>query len=271
MATNRNLPERVAAGQFRADLYERLKGLQIRLPSLAERDRADIDLLVRKFERVFGAERRDKEMQSRVRLQLAARPLASVPRSGDSDDDDQSLVGWMPAVLHKEVIEAMRRDPWPGNVRELRTVVRRLVYAGSGEIRLDVARRVFKDVTDRDLPGIATTHDIDVRAVVRGLLNKRGVDLFEELVKEMKARRMTDPDPEHVIRLLAYLASDSSRSIKIRDSRSILNIGDTQFSKVVAVLFQSEAASFNKHFCGAQMLTKIAPGEYCFSADLRRQ
>ncbi|MFC3343312.1 sigma-54-dependent Fis family transcriptional regulator [Paenibacillus abyssi] len=46
-ATNKNLLEEIKAGRFRADLYYRLKGIQITLPSL--RDRSDIMLLVGKL------------------------------------------------------------------------------------------------------------------------------------------------------------------------------------------------------------------------------
>src|SRR6185369_9024049 len=61
-ATNRNLEQMVARGEFREDLYYRLKGIQIELPSLRERP-GDIGLLARAvLERVAeergGAEKR---------------------------------------------------------------------------------------------------------------------------------------------------------------------------------------------------------------------
>ena len=46
-ATHRDLGRMAEAGSFRADLYYRLRGLEIRLPSLRERaDRADVIALI---------------------------------------------------------------------------------------------------------------------------------------------------------------------------------------------------------------------------------
>jgi len=54
-ATNRNLEEAVAAGDFRADLYYRINVVSIRLPALRDR-REDIPLLAREFLRRFDEE-----------------------------------------------------------------------------------------------------------------------------------------------------------------------------------------------------------------------
>jgi len=90
-ATNKDLTELIAAGQFREDLYFRLNVLPLRVPDLRERPE-DIALLAEHFLSEF-----------------ARHYGRAVPE------------------IEPAVFEAMRRYPWPGNVRELRNVVERLV------------------------------------------------------------------------------------------------------------------------------------------------
>ena len=101
-ATNRNLPEEIAAGRFREDLFYRLSVFQIHLPPLRERA-GDVRLLAKAFVKNFSA-----------RL---ARPVTEIT----------------PAFL-----EALEQQPWKGNIRELRNVIERSLIVSEGE-RLDVA------------------------------------------------------------------------------------------------------------------------------------
>ncbi|UCF94937.1 MAG: sigma 54-interacting transcriptional regulator, partial [Desulfobacterales bacterium] len=82
-ATNRDLREKVRRGEFREDLYYRLKVIEIALPPLAER-REDIPLLVDHFQSRFK-----KKLNKNIENVAA------------------------------EVLAAFMRYPWPGNVREL--------------------------------------------------------------------------------------------------------------------------------------------------------
>lgn len=86
-ATNRDLQKRVADGQFRGDLYYRLKVVQIHVPSLWER-RDDIPLLVEHFRRNFN-HKFDREIK------------------GISSEVEQMFLSY----------------PWPGNVRELENLL----------------------------------------------------------------------------------------------------------------------------------------------------
>jgi DNA-binding NtrC family response regulator len=95
-ATHRDLPERVAAGAFREDLYYRLNVIPIVVPPLRERPE-DIEPLVEHF------------------LAKHARP------------------GPVPS-LHPEVLPRLRAYGWPGNVRELENLVHRAVVLRTGEV-----------------------------------------------------------------------------------------------------------------------------------------
>src|SRR4029079_8381782 len=86
-ATNRNLEDSIAAGTFRSDLYHRLKGITIDLPSLAERSH-DIPLLIEHFMKQF-TKRHHKNVQS------------------------------MSAAARRRLLSF----DWPGNVRQVRNVI----------------------------------------------------------------------------------------------------------------------------------------------------
>ncbi len=90
-ATNRNLEEAIERGEFRQDLYYRLKVISLRLPALRERPE-DIAVLARHFLRQFAEE----YSKSTKRLSEAA-------------------------------ARVLEECAWSGNVRELRNVIERLV------------------------------------------------------------------------------------------------------------------------------------------------
>jgi DNA-binding NtrC family response regulator len=95
-ATNRVLPERVAAGEFREDLYYRLNVVHLHVPTLRER-REDLPVLIEQFTQEFAERHR-------------------TPRP----------------VLSDEVRARLLTHEWPGNVRELRNVIERLVVRAHG-------------------------------------------------------------------------------------------------------------------------------------------
>lgn len=90
-ATNRDLEDMVATGDFRADLYYRLNVIQFRLPSLRER-REEIPSLAEHFLKRFM-------LQS----------------------EKQGL------TLSAEVLTLFRQYDWPGNARQLENEMQRLV------------------------------------------------------------------------------------------------------------------------------------------------
>jgi transcriptional regulator with GAF, ATPase, and Fis domain len=99
-ATNRDLIAMMEQGQFRADLYFRLKVVTLSVPPLRER-RDDLPQLVDLFVRQFNAE--------------SGRP---------------------PKTLAPATLDALHGYDWPGNVRELRNVIQRALLMSEGDVVL---------------------------------------------------------------------------------------------------------------------------------------
>ncbi|OGK89136.1 MAG: histidine kinase [Candidatus Rokubacteria bacterium GWC2_70_16] len=93
-ATNRDLRESVAKGQFREELYYRVNVIEIRLPPLRDR-LGDLKLLAHTFLKKYGRER---------------------------------FTGFEPDTL-----AALEAYPWPGNVRELQNIVERACALADGD------------------------------------------------------------------------------------------------------------------------------------------
>jgi two-component system response regulator HydG len=96
-ATNRDLRKMASDGQFREDLYFRLKGAEIHIPPLRER-REDVPLLVNHAVGKYSAE------LGRVR----------------------------PTVTQPALMRLVAYD-WPGNVREVFQLIHRLVVMAQGD------------------------------------------------------------------------------------------------------------------------------------------
>jgi DNA-binding NtrC family response regulator len=95
-ATNKDLPEAIGQGTFRADLYHRLNVIPIRVPPLGER-REDIPVLARAFVADICSRNRTPQKQ-----------------------------------LADDAVRRLREMEWGGNVRELRNTVERLVIMKAG-------------------------------------------------------------------------------------------------------------------------------------------
>ena len=95
--TNRDLAAEVRRGNFRGDLYYRIKGVELKMPPLRERPE-DIPVLVWHFVNLYA-----REVRRRI------------------------------TRLDPDMLERFRRWSWPGNVRQLRNVVRAALILGDGE------------------------------------------------------------------------------------------------------------------------------------------
>ena len=103
-ATNTDLSQLVAAGQFREDLFYRLNVIPIFLPPLRER-REDIPLLVKHF----------------------------VSRLTEQDPPSREVTVTQPAMRR------MMAFAWPGNVRQLENAVERALALDRGRTLMDLA------------------------------------------------------------------------------------------------------------------------------------
>jgi len=100
-ATNKNLEEEIAKGNFREDLFYRLNVIPFFVPPLRER-KEDIPSLTREFLRLFGRE------YGRPRIEI-----------GD------------------DALELLKQYPWPGNVRELKNILERVLILNPQANRIE--------------------------------------------------------------------------------------------------------------------------------------
>jgi two-component system nitrogen regulation response regulator NtrX len=100
-ATNKDLEEEIARGNFREDLFYRLNVIPFFVPPLRDR-KEDIPLLVKEFLQEFGAE--------------YGRPHVE---------------------MTDEALAALKQYHWPGNVRELRNLVERVLILNPKTLRIE--------------------------------------------------------------------------------------------------------------------------------------
>ena len=140
-ATNRNLPQMVAEGKFREDLYYRLNVINLEMPALRARQ-SDVPLLATHFLRKYAAEN-GKELRG----------------------------------FTSEALEHLTGYNWPGNVRELENVVERaVVMSKSTEVTLGDLPPQFAAVKPREgllIPG-ATMDEIERYAITKTLESTGG-------------------------------------------------------------------------------------------------
>ncbi|MGO9605170.1 MAG: sigma-54-dependent transcriptional regulator [Candidatus Binataceae bacterium] len=143
-ASNRDLPQEVSAGRFRADLFYRLNVITLLVPALRERPQ-DILPLARKFLTAAGARNR------RAGLQL-------------SDEAAAALVDYR----------------WPGNIRELRNAIERAAVLSRGNIieKEDLPDIIFQPPQSRmqTLPIDATLEEVEADHIRRVLSQAATLD-----------------------------------------------------------------------------------------------
>ena len=137
-ATNKSLSELVKNGEFREDLYFRLKTVMIQLPSLRERVE-DINAFIERFALEF------------------------------TRANDIRYRGFMP-----DAVRMMKQYTWPGNVRELKHFVEKVLVLEKGErITVDVVERELIDVIPDQTP-----HNPALPILVPKASDKAEIDLI---------------------------------------------------------------------------------------------
>jgi two-component system nitrogen regulation response regulator GlnG len=147
-ATNRDLDKDMADGQFRKDLFFRLREVAVKVPALRER-REDISELAHHFLFTFA-----REMGRDVR-------------------------GFAPKAL-----EALTAADWPGNVRELQGAIKQALLASSGifiELSDIPESSIRRSLTET--AGAPASEAIDFVALIRTALNNGEKGLHEKMIQ----------------------------------------------------------------------------------------
>ncbi|MFT5232150.1 MAG: DNA-binding NtrC family response regulator [Candidatus Krumholzibacteriia bacterium] len=146
-ATNRDLEQEVAAGNFRTDLYYRLNVIPLNLPALRER-KDDIPLLVDHFLKSTCAD---------------------------------EYTGSLNSLIDDVAVRALQEYEWPGNVRELENVIERasIIRENTRIGIVDLPAFIGKDGADPlsgshlNIGGLVTLDDLE-KAHILSVLETTG-------------------------------------------------------------------------------------------------
>lgn len=152
-ATNQDLDHLVDEGEFREDLYYRLKGFLICLPPLRKRG-DDIVLLVKRFLKRFN-----RELKKNVEM------------------------------VAPETMDIFRRYAWPGNVRELGNVMRQSMLQATGSLLIPefLPDLDCDDFTPNPEPRMATMGESSERSGAETVSWKANVSLQDFIEKGIRS------------------------------------------------------------------------------------
>ena len=161
-ATNKNLADLVKKGQFRQDLYFRLKTVNINIPPLRDRVE-DIGPFIERFALEF------------------------------TRSNDILYRGFMP-----DAIRVMKKYDWPGNVRELKHFVEKVLVLEKGErITAQIVEKELMDymplspLNNPSLPVVVqnTTERAEIDLILRQLfMLKQDTELIQKILVKSSQR-----------------------------------------------------------------------------------
>ncbi len=127
-ATSKIMPDEIAAGRFREDLFYRLNVVPIEIPALSSR-KEDIEILANHF--------------------MAQAAISS---------------GHAPRVIGGDAISALQAYEWPGNVRELRNIIERMLIMAPGNASQTIGLSSLPPeiMADAPVPRAASEHNQDI-------------------------------------------------------------------------------------------------------------
>jgi DNA-binding NtrC family response regulator len=174
-ATNRRLEERVAANEFREDLFYRLNVIPIEIPALRER-REDVPLLLDHYLRHFSE-------KHRITLPVVSDGAAA----------------------------QLAAAAWPGNVRQLRNVAERLIIRSRGQLIMvdDLPRDILSmDSSAGSVRATRSRADAVLERIVRN-----GEPFWAAAYEPFMARDITRDDMRAIIRHGLELTRGNYKSV----------------------------------------------------------
>ena len=165
-ATNRNLLERIAANEFREDLYYRLNVIHIEIPPLRTR-RDDIPAFIAHFVNVYA-----------------------------------QVHGKAPMAVDAAALQALQAYQWPGNVRELKNLMERtVVRARKSVIELvDLPQEVVHAASPAGTFGGRVTH-VDRASYALDRMTRHGDDFWSAVHGPFMAHDLTREELRNIVSL----------------------------------------------------------------------
>lgn len=192
-ATNKDIPEEIAKGRFREDLYYRLNTVPIQLPALRKRSE-DVLLIFKKFAVDFSDKYR------------------------------------MPIIsLTPDAQEYMRSHPWPGNIRQLRNLTEQMSVIEQSRV-VDLERlKYYLPIGGTRLPAVIKSNssqfgggDITDREILYKVLFDMRNDMtqLKALVADMVERNSSISLSDENEAFVKELSNQEERSLSVYEQKN---------------------------------------------------